>query len=247
MTTSTSNPGTPSNGRTQPASAQTQRTMRAGMIGIVTAASVAACSAFGGKAAEEPAYKVVIEDGDFQVREYGAYAVAETVVPRTFDSASRIGFGWLVRYISGANEGKRKIQMTAPVELKPRGEKIDMTAPVVLSPADDSGVGNGFRLAGGNIDAWTMAFVLPAGYTEETAPTPTNPMVTIRDVAPRRVASIRFGGLLRNRTAEEHRVKLAGWLDAKGMEHMADWRVAGYNPPWTIPPLRRNEVLVTLR
>ena len=218
-----------------------------GLIGVVTATSVAACSVFGGKAAEEPAYRVVIEDGDFQIRDYEGYAVAETEVPRSFDSASRVGFGWLVRYISGDNEGKRKIRMTAPVELKPRGEKIDMTAPVVLSPSGDSGSGSGSRLAGGDIQGWTMAFVLPEGYTEETALTPTNPMVKIRDVAPRRVASVRFGGFLRDKKAEQERKRLAAWLEARGIEHEGDWRVAGYNPPWTIPPLRRNEVLVTLR
>ena len=224
-----------------------RRSPWAGVIGVMTAMSIAACSVVGGKAAEEPAFRVVVEDGDFEVREYDSYAVAEVVVPRTFDSASRVGFRWLVRYISGANEGKQKIQMTAPVELQPRGEKIAMTAPVVLSPAEKPGVANGSRLAGEDIGTWSMAFVLPEGYTSENAPTPTNPMVKIRDVAPRRAASVRFGGLLRDRNAEAHRRKLAAWLDQRGIEHQGDWRVAGYNPPWTIPQLRRNEVLVSLR
>ena len=224
-----------------------RRSPWAGVIGVMTAMSIAACSVVGGKAAEEPAFRVVVEDGDFEVREYDSYAVAEVVVPRTFDSASRVGFRWLVRYISGANEGKQKIQMTAPVELQPRGEKIAMTAPVVLSPAENPGAANGSRLAGENIGTWSMAFVLPEGYTSKNAPTPTNPMVKIRDVAPRRVASVRFGGFLRDKPAEEHRRKLAAWLDQRGIEHEGDWRVAGYNPPWTIPQLRRNEVLVSLR
>ena len=208
--------------------------------------SIAACSVVGGKAAEEPAFRVVVEDGDFEVREYDSYAVAEVVVPRSFDSATRAGFRWLVRYISGANEGKQKIQMTAPVELKPQGEKIAMTAPVLLSPAEKSDEDSGPRLAGEDIAAWSMAFVLPEGYIRENAPTPTNPMVKIRDVAPRRVASVRFGGFLRDKPAEKHRRKLAAWLDQRGIEHQGDWRVAGYNPPWTIPQLRRNEVLVTI-
>lgn len=217
------------------------------MLGIVTAASVAACSAFGGKAAEEPAYNVVIEDGDFQVREYDAYAVAETMVSPPFDSATRTGFGRLVRYISGANSGKRKIEMTAPVELEPRGEKIKMTAPVVLSPVEYSGASQGPALTGAAIETWRMAFVLPEGYTAENSPVPSNPAVMIRDVAPRKMASVRFGGFLGDRKAEQERMRLASWLDAQGMEHMGDWRVAGYNPPWTIPALRRNEVLVTTR
>ena len=217
------------------------------MLGIVTAASVAACSAFGGKAAEEPAYSVVTEDGDFQVREYDAYAVAETMVSPPYDSASRTGFGRLVRYISGANSGSRKIQMTAPVELQPQGEKIRMTAPVVLSPVEYSGANQGPALTGSAIESWRMAFVLPEGYTADNSPVPSNPAVTVRDVAPRKVASVRFGGFLGDTKAEQQRKRLAAWLDARGMEHMGDWRVAGYNPPWTIPPLRRNEVLVTLR
>lgn len=64
-----------------------RKTLWAGLIGAVTAISVAACSAFGAKAAEEPPYRIVIEDGEFQIREYDAYAAAETVVPRSFDSA----------------------------------------------------------------------------------------------------------------------------------------------------------------
>ena len=247
MTTSTFNPGASTNRRAQPAPAQSQKTVRAGMLGIVTAASLAACSAFGGKAAEEPAYDVVTEDGNFQVREYGGYAVAETMVSPPYDSASRTGFGRLVRYISGANSGSRKIQMTAPVELEPRGEKITMTAPVLLGPVGYSGASQEPGLTGAAIETWRVAFVLPQGYTAENSPVPSNPAVMIRDVAPRRVATVRFGGLLGDRKAEQQRKLLAAWLEARGMEHMGDWRVAGYNPPWAIPPLRRNEVLVTLR
>ena len=137
MKTSTSNTSTPiSLARSAPGIPR--KTLRAGLLGIATAASVAACSAFGATAADEPAHKVMIEDGDFQVREYDAYAVAKTVVSPPFDSATRAGFGRLVRYISGANTCERKIEMTAPVELQPRGQKIKMTAPVVLSPAEYS-------------------------------------------------------------------------------------------------------------
>lgn len=218
-----------------------------GLISIVTATSVAACSVFGGKAAEEPPFKVTIEDGDFQVREYDAYAVVETVVPPPFDSATRVGFSRLVRYISGANQSKQKIAMTAPVELQPRGEKIAMTAPVLLTPTENAAPDQASKLTGENIENWTMAFVLPEGYTEETAPSPTDFTVRIRDVEARRVACVRFGGFLRDKTAEEKRAKLAAWLKSRGLEHEGNWRVAGYNPPWTIPPLRRNEVLVSLR
>ena len=207
MKTSTSKVSTPIN-RARSASRKPHKTLRAGLLGFATAASVAACSAFGAKAADEPAYKVVIEDGDFQVREYDSYAVAETVVSPPFDSATRVGFGRLVRYISGANTGERKIEITAPVELQPRGEKIKMTAPVVMSPFAYSGASDGPKLTGGEIKTWTMAFVLPKGYSADTAPMPTNPTVRVRDVAPHRVATIRFSGFLRDKTAEQQRKRL---------------------------------------
>ena len=50
-----------------------------------------------------------------------------------------------------------------------------------------------------------------------------------------------------DRNAERERKRLVDWLDDRGIGHEGDWRVAGHNPPWTIPPLRRNEVLVTRR
>ena len=250
-------------GAARPEASKARNGLKTGLIGVAAAASMAACSVFGGKAADEPAYTVVVEEGDFQIREYGGYAVAETEAPPPFNTATRIGFRRLVRYISGANTGKRKIEMTAPVELEPKGEKISMTAPVILEPRGEkismtapvvlapqenaARSGDGTALAGGEIRSWTMAFVLPEGYTAENAPAPTNPTVRVRDVAPRRVACLSFSGFLRNRRAEEERGKLVAWLQQRGLDHEGDWRVAGYNPPWTIPQLRRNEVQVSLR
>ena len=47
--------------------------------------------------------------------------------------------------------------------------------------------------------------------------------------------------------AEENRQVLADWLASRGLAHQGDWQFAGDNPPWTVPALRRNEVLVTLQ
>jgi DNA gyrase inhibitor GyrI len=102
-------------------------------------------------------------------------------------------------------------------------------------------------LTPGGDESWTIAFVLPEGVTAETAPTPTDDRVTLRDLPSRRVASIKFTGRFRNAAAEEKRQLLADWLAARGLTHQGDWQFAGYNPPWTVPALRRNEVLVTLQ
>lgn len=201
-----------------------------------------ACSILGGKAAEEPAYRVIQEDGAIQVREYRAYAVAETLVRESYTAATNEGFRRLFDYISGANRGSSRIEMTAPVLVSP--ERIAMTAPVIVTPQTAD------RTSGtlvGIDDGWMTAFILPEGATARNSPVPQDERVKLRDIPPRRVAAIRFAGLLRNGRAEVRRRELAAWLEARGLAHSGDWRMAGYHPPWTIPPFRRNEVIVTLQ
>ena len=196
---------------------------------------------FGGKAAEEPAYRVVLEDGAIQIREYDAYAVAETVANESFEAATGTGFRRLFDYISGANRGASEIAMTAPVFVGP--EKIEMAAPVFVTPRAEEGASSQFNGAAGD---WMVAFVLPEGVTVATAPIPNDARVTLRDVPARRAAAIQFSGSFRNQKAEIQRRELTAWLEARGLEHAEDWQMAGYNPPWTLPLLRRNEVIVTL-
>ena len=205
---------------------------------------------FFGSAYEEPAHDVVMKDGNIEVRSYEPYVVAEITVAGSFDRATNSSFGPLFRYISGANRSRENIEMTTPVLVEPTGqpasEKLAMTVPVLVEPRTSSERLNGQRLAGEEIGAWTMAFVLPAGYTSETAPLPTDSEVVIREVATHQVASIRFSGRLSNESAESRRTQLENWLQAQGLEHQGDWRIATYDPPFTIPWFRRNEVLVTL-
>ena len=92
-----------------------------------------------------------------------------------------------------------------------------------------------------------MAFVLPDDYRARRAPQPSETLVRLRDVPARHVAVMRYSGLLRQRTGEAQRRVLAKWIEDKGLAHAGDWRMAAYNPPWTLPPLRRNEIFVTLR
>ncbi|MDH3669320.1 MAG: heme-binding protein [Paracoccaceae bacterium] len=201
---------------------------------------------FGGEAADEPEYRVIEQDGDIEIREYAGFAVAKTTVMVPFDQAIGAGFRRLFDYISGGNQSEAKIEMTAPVLTEPKGEKIAMTAPVLAQPGNEMREVTASSLTPEGDESWTIAFVLPEGLTATSAPTPADPTVTLRDIPSRRVASIRFSGRFRNATAEMKRQFLADWLASRGLSHDGDWRIAGYNPPWTIPALRRNEVLVTL-
>ena len=213
------------------------------MAVIAVALFISACSVFGGKAAEEPGYRVLLEDGGIEIREYETYAVAWTTAPGSFDEAVETGFRRLFEYITGGNVGATDIDMTAPVLTEPETLKA---AAIVAEPErrnDDSGP---TALASPSSGGWSIGFVLPAGYTAATAPVPKSADVSIGDVAARCVASIRFSGTLGEEAGEAERQSLERWLQARDLQHAGDWQMAGYNPPWTIPMLRRNEVLVGL-
>ncbi len=212
-----------------------------------------------GSAYAEPAHEVILKDGNIEIRRYEPYVVAEVTVTGSFDRATQSSFNPLFRYISGSNRDREEIEMTTPVLVEPGGQaearlseaaesvKLAMTVPVIVEPQASAVNESGRRLAGSDINAWTMAFVLPAGYTAETAPLPDNSNVVVRQVEQHEVASIRFSGRFSNERADLQRARLEAWLQARGLAHAGDWRIATYDPPFTIPWFRRNEVLVTLQ
>ncbi len=219
--------------------------LKAGPGALALTFFLGACSVFGGKAAEEPSYRIVLKDDKIEVRAYENFAVAWTKVSGDFDKAVATGFRRIFKYITGSNLGETKIEMTAPVLTTPREAGAGET--VFPEPSRSSDAGRVSRLAGTGIEAWSTGFILPSGYTTATAPRPASSTIFVTDVESRCMASIRFSGFLDNEKAEGARQTLARWIEARGLEHLGDWMVAGYNPPWTIPVLRRNEVLVTLR
>lgn len=185
-----------------------------------------ACSVFGGTAAPEPDYTVVRADETFEIREYGQLVVVMT----SMSDGSSDAFGRLFDYISGENEGAREIAMTAPVLTSPQGTEIAMTAPVLQS---------------GSQGAAEMIFVLTDEFQPQTAPKPTNPDVTLGTIPPRRVAVATYSGSWRDGAADAE-TELRAWIAAKGLEPIGAADVAGYNPPWTLPMFRRNEVLIPI-
>ncbi len=186
---------------------------------------VAACSVFGGAAAPEPDYSLVRADPPFELRDYGALVVATTPM----NDGSGAAFGRLFDYISGENAGARDIAMTAPVldTEGAGGAEIEMTAPVLQ----------------GREGAREMVFVLPEDMTLQTAPVPTDAQVSLATIPPRRVAVVRYSGFLSRRAAAEE-ARLRDWLAREGLTPAGPAEIAGYNPPWTLPPFRRNEVLI---
>lgn len=185
-----------------------------------------ACSVFGGTAAPEPDYTTVRAEDAFEIRDYGELVVVKT----SMGTGDNDAFGRLFDYISGENQGAREIAMTAPVLATPQTTEIAMTAPVLQLGGDATP---------------EMAFILTDEFTPDTAPLPTNPAVSLGTVPARRVAVLTYNGLWRDGSATAE-TQLRAWMAAKGLDPIGPASVAGYNPPWTIPMFRRNEVQIPI-
>lgn len=190
------------------------------------------CTVFGIRTVEQARYTVLLEDEGVEIRQYDDFIVAETIVEAEYDEASSIGFRRIAGYIFGKNKQKEKISMTAPVlQEQEAGEKISMTAPVLQEKAGAS---------------WRMSFVMPAKYTMETLPQPIDPKVILKEVKGSKVAAIRYKGVLSEDNTAKKTKELQRWLEENDYRELSKPRSAGYDPPWTIPFLRRNEVHIDI-
>jgi hypothetical protein len=191
-------------------------------------------------AIEEPKYQVIEQAEPFELRAYQPRIVAETIVSGDMDEASSTGFKIIADYIFGNNTatagGNEKISMTAPVTIEveqPRAssETISMTEPVTVAEKDGQ---------------WRMRFVMPSQYTIETLPTPNNDLVSLHALPAQNYAVIRFSWLVSEEKVAAKTAELMAWLATKSIKPIGKPQLARYNPPWTLPFLRRNEVMVAI-
>ncbi|MDD3884847.1 MAG: heme-binding protein [Gallionella sp.] len=177
---------------------------------------------------EQPKYAVVESLGSIEIRDYPPMIVAEAEVQGERKAAINQGFRMIADYIFGNNASVRKVAMTAPVTQQ-ASEQIAMTAPVTQE-AEGAG--------------WKIRFVMPGSYTMESLPKPNNDAVKLRAIEGKRFAVIRFSGMSSGDNLEVHESKLASFIKEKQLQPLSVATYAFYNPPWTLPFLRRNEVMV---
>jgi len=180
---------------------------------------------------EEAAYSVEKKDGVFELRHYEIQVVAEVFVDGSMEDAGNKAFRPLFNYISGANRTQGKIAMTAPVGQQAEGQKIAMTAPVGQEAASNQ---------------WAVSFTMPAQFTMETLPAPTDESVRLRIVPARRVATVRYSGTWTQKRYERNLARLREWMKSNGLAANGEPVWARYNPPFTPWFLRRNEILVPI-
>lgn len=190
-------------------------------------------------ATEEPNYTILNQSDDFELRRYDPQIVAETYVAGDQKQASNKGFRILADYIFGNNtapSGKSsKISMTSPVKMQPQkgdskpSQKIAMTAPVNLQEQDGR---------------WRVRFVMPSQYTMQTLPKPNNPEVKISEVPAQTYGVIQFSGLTGTEKIASKTAALKTWMQSQNLKQVGQPELARYNPPWTLPFMRRNEIMI---
>jgi len=179
---------------------------------------------------EQPKYQVIESSGNIEIRDYAPMIVAEAEVAGDRRDAIGKGFRIIADYIFGNNTAAQKVPMTAPVTQQ-ESEKIAMTAPVT-------------QQGDGNI--WRVRFVMPSSYTMEALPKPNNPAVKLKEIGAKRYAAIRFSGMADEDSLKRRTKELNAFIRAKNLTPLSAPTYAFYNPPWTLPFLRRNEVMVEI-
>ena len=198
---------------------------------LMTTVFLQGCSVFGIRTVEMLDYQVLDKEGSFEIRQYEEYWAVRTEIEGDYRESTSKGFRLLFNYISGNNKQQEKIAMTGPVIQQEKGEKIAMTGPVIQQKK-----GKG----------WIMEFVLPSKYKTEQPPEPLAPAVKLVKTPGYRAAAISYSGNLGEKKYNAKAKELMQIVRVKGLQPIGKPFSAGYDPPWTIPFLKHNEVLIII-
>ena len=180
---------------------------------------------------EKPDYKVIQSEQNIEIRQYEPMIIAEVEVDGKREDAIRDGFRLLADYIFGNNTVQQVISMTAPVQQK-ENQKIAMTAPVQQQSMGKS---------------WRMSFVMPSKYRLDSLPVPNNNRVRLKEILTKKFVVIEFSGTNSNENVTKHENQLMNYIEANQINIIGSPKYAFYNAPWTLPFLRRNEVMIEIK
>lgn len=188
-------------------------------------------------ATEEPKYEVLTSQAPFELRHYAPTLIAQTIVEGDMDAASNKGFRLIADFIFGNNlavgsEQAAKIAMTAPVTVEPQSSKIAMTAPVTIEPQS------------GSAQQWRIHFVMPSQYTLANIPKPKNSAVTLHELPSKHFVVHRYSGFNTEARVQEKTDEALAWAKQQSLKVVGTPQLSRYDPPWTLPMFRRNEIMV---
>ena len=165
---------------------------------------------------EEPGYVIVASDANIEIRYYNSMILAEVMVDGDRKEAIREGFRVIADYIFGNNSSSQKIAMTAPVQQQKAK------------------------------DGWRVSFVMPSEYSLTSLPKPSGDNLWVREIPSAKYVVIRFSGTSTQANLKKHEAVLLDYVSAHRLKVLGSIKYAFYNPPWTLPFLRRNELMLQL-
>ncbi|MEO0435627.1 MAG: heme-binding protein [Pseudomonadota bacterium] len=202
---------------------------------------------------EAPRYTVERKlTDDAEIRLYEPMLLAEVLVNGDRGAASGKAFRILAGFIFGKNKSQGEVAMTVPVtqtaaggpegnedaeqaEVSSQGgsEKIAMTAPVTQSPE--------------GVDSWRVSFMMPSEYTLKTLPTPLDERILVYETEPYRAVALRFSGRHSDSNFFSHLRDLEELVQQQSLKTVGEPILAYYDAPFTVPFMRRNEVMLVLK
>ncbi|GFZ81444.1 heme-binding protein [Rickettsiales bacterium] len=166
---------------------------------------------------EYPSYEAVSSVKNIEIRQYAPMIIAEVEVQGERKKAIEDGFRLLADYIFGNNVAQQNIAMTAPVQQQSSGE------------------------------VWKVSFVMPSEYSMAALPKPNNDLVMLSKIPAKQFIAIKFSGTNSNENIARHEEKLLQYIEENQIQITGSPKYAFYNPPWTLPFMRRNEVMIEVQ
>ena len=175
---------------------------------------------------EVPAYKILKKEQNIEIRQYPPLIIAEVKTAGSRQASISDGFRILADFIFGNNEGEKRLSINGPITQQ-EGIKIAMTAPVQQEKTDAE---------------WAISFIMPSKFSIDTIPNPINDRIKIIQIPSKRYAVITFSGRSTEANLTKHTNELEIYMNGSSYSKVGNAKYAFYNPPWTLPFLRRNEV-----
>lgn len=189
---------------------------------------------------ETPTYHLVDKFDNIEIRHYEPQIVAEVRVSGPREQAIGEGFQLLADYIFGNNITAESVAMTAPVQLQRQqtaSQNIAMTAPVQQQSV---------KALAGDSQEWAVRFVMPNEYNLATLPKANDERVSLLEIPDQTLLSIEFSGTAKPARLEKYQQQLIAFAEQQNLTPVGEPTFAFYNPPWTLPMLRRNEIHLSL-
>ena len=202
-------------------------------------------SIFSAMAYEEPKYQVLSSQDEFEIRHYAPMLIAQVFIDGDMDEASSKGFRLIADYIFGNNQAtdqtdRAKIAMTTPVTIEPMAKKIETTTPVTVEAL---GIESNLE----NSRAWRVNFVMPSQYNMNNIPKPNNKEVVLKEIPEKFFVVYRYSGFNTLSRVQSKSDITMNWIKSRGLTPIGSPQLSRYDPPWTLPMFRRNEIMVEIK